>query len=214
MNPEIPLILKLKRTTHKKIAEAQDIIIKELYKVFDKAVLHGGTALWRCYQGNRFSEDIDVYIRKDMKKINLLFENFEKAGFKIEKKKIGNNSIYSTLNFNGTVVRFEVLFKRVKGFLKEYMEINGNITTVYTLTSEELIIEKINTYLKRFKIRDLYDVFFLLRYTKINETIKKQLKNLIKDFKKPMDESDLQTVIIEGVTPSTEELTSRIKREI
>ena len=78
---EIPLILRLKRTNHKRIAEAQDLIIKELYGVFDKAVLHGGTALWRCYNGNRFSEDIDVYIPREMKKINQLFKNFEKVGF-------------------------------------------------------------------------------------------------------------------------------------
>lgn len=214
MVPEIPLILKLKRTNHKKIAEAQDIIIKELYNVFDNAVLHGGTALWRCYNGNRFSEDIDVYIKKDIKKINILFENFEKAGFKIEKKKIGRNSIYSVLNFNGAVVRFEALFKEIKGFLKEYTEINKNLITIYTLTPEELIIEKLNTYLKRLKIRDLYDIFFLLRHAKINEKIKEQLGYLIKNFKKPIDEQDLKIIIIEGLVPSTEDLFSRIKQKV
>ncbi|MBM3309818.1 MAG: hypothetical protein FJY77_06125, partial [Candidatus Altiarchaeales archaeon] len=53
----IPLALRLKKQAHKKVAEAQDIIVRELYNVFDNAVLHGGTAIWRCYQGNRFSED-------------------------------------------------------------------------------------------------------------------------------------------------------------
>lgn len=214
MTPEIPLILKLKRTNHKKIAEAQDIIIRELYKVFDKAVLHGGTSLWRCYEGNRFSEDIDVYLPKDINKINLLFENFQKAGFKIEKKKIGENSIYSDLNFNGTLVRFEALFKKIKGFLKEYTSINRNLITVYTLTPEELIIEKSSTYQKRLKIRDLYDIFFLLRHVKLNEDVKKSLATLIKKFKKPMDEQDLQVIIIEGIVPSVDDMISRIKSEI
>jgi len=214
MTPKIPLILKLKRINHRKIAEAQDMIIKELYKVFDKAVLHGGTALWRCYEGNRFSEDVDVYIPRDIRKINLLFEKFEKAGFKIIKKKIGENSIYSVLNFNGTLVRFEVLFKKIRGFLKEYAEINGSLMIVYTLTPEELIEEKLNTYLKRLKIRDLYDVFFLLRYVKIDEKIRKRLEHLIKNFKKPVDEQDLKIIIIEGLVPSIEDLFLRIKREI
>jgi len=214
MTPEIPLILKLKRTSHKKIAEAQDIIIMELYKVFDKAVLHGGTSLWRCYQGNRFSEDIDIYIQRDMNKINLLFDNFQKAGFIIEKKKIGENSIYSDLNFNGTLVKFEALFKKIKGFLKEYTAINGNLITVYTLTPEELIIEKSNTYQKRLKIRDLYDIFFLLRHAKMNEDVKKALAVLIKNFKKPLDEQDLQVIIIDGIVPSVEDMISRIKREV
>lgn len=214
MTPKIPLILRLKRTNHKKIAEAQDLIIEELYKVFDKAVLHGGTALWRCYNGTRFSEDIDVYINKDIKKINLLFNNFKKIGFKIEKKKIGENSIYSNLNFNGTFVRFEALFKKTKGFLKEYTKADGNIISIYTLTPEELIIEKSNTYQKRRKIRDLYDVYFLLRYANINETIKKSLNNLIKNFKQPEDKQDLQVIIIEGIVPEVNEMLNRIKNEI
>ena len=214
MSSEIPLILKLKRSNHKKIAEAQDIIIKELYKIFDKAVLHGGTALWRCYNGNRFSEDVDVYLPKDTGKINLLFENLEKLGFKIEKKKIGENSLYSTLNFSGTLVRFEALFKKAKGYLKEYTTINGNLVTIYTLTPEELIVEKSNTYQKRLKIRDLYDTFFLLRHIKINDEIRDSLGSLIKGFKKPIDEQDLKVIIIEGLVPSIDDMINRIKREI
>ena len=212
--PEIPLILKLRRKSHKNIAEAQDIIVKELYKVFNDAVLHGGTALWRCYGGNRFSEDVDVYIPKDTKKINLLFKNFEKEGFRIEKKKIGENSIYSVFIFNKTMVRLEALFKKRKGFLKEYLTSDGNFITCYTLTPQELMIEKVNTYLKRLKIRDLYDIFFLLRHINLNENIKKSLKNLIKNFKRPVDEKDLQITIIEGIVPSVENMLNRIKQEV
>lgn len=214
MTPEIPLILKLKRTSHKNVASAQDIIVKELYNVFDRAVIHGGTALWRCYKGNRFSEDVDVYIQRDLKKINRLFENFEKRGFRIIKKKIGENSIYSTLDFEGVLVRFEVLFKKIKGFLNEYLLVDGNFIEVYTLVPEDLIIEKAKTYLKRFRVRDLYDIFFLLRYVKMNEDIKKGLKKIVDDFKNPVDEKDLQVIIIEGLVPSVEDMVLRIKREV
>jgi len=149
----IPLILRLKKESHKEIAKAQDLIVKELYKVFNDAVLHGGTAIWRCYNGNRFSEDVDVYIKKDEKKLNILFDNLKRNGFFIEKKKISENSLYSNLKFNGTFVKLEALFKRTKGVLGNYEESDGNITTVYTLIPEGLINEKINTYLKRLKIR-------------------------------------------------------------
>ena len=214
MNPQIPLILRLKRTSHKRIAEAQDLIIQELYKVFDKAVLHGGTSLWRCYKGNRFSEDIDVYISRDMKKLNLLFKNLEKAGFILEKKKIGENSLYSNLNFNGTHVRLEAIFKKIKGSLKEYTKTEGNLITIYALNPEELIIEKSETYQKRFKIRDLYDVFFLLRHVTINPEIKKSLTNLIKNFRQPVDKEELKIIIMEGIVPNAEDMLNRIKREI
>ena len=40
---------RLKKAKYKDIARVQDIVIEELYKIFDRAVLHGGTAIWRCY---------------------------------------------------------------------------------------------------------------------------------------------------------------------
>ena len=61
----IPLILKLKKATHREIAKAQDLIVETLYEVFETAVFHGGTAIWRCYKGNRFSEDIDIYMKEN-----------------------------------------------------------------------------------------------------------------------------------------------------
>ena len=78
---KIPLQAKLRREIHRKVAYAQDLVVKEVYAVFDKAVLHGGTAIWRCYDGKRFSEDLDFYFPNDKKKIELLFENLKKAGF-------------------------------------------------------------------------------------------------------------------------------------
>ncbi|MBU0894880.1 MAG: nucleotidyl transferase AbiEii/AbiGii toxin family protein [Nanoarchaeota archaeon] len=210
----IPLILRLKKNAHKEIAKAQDIIVEALYEVFDRAVLHGGTTIWRCYKGKRFSEDVDVYISRDIKKINKLFEVFEKRGFSIEKKKIGENSLYSTLKINRTLVRFEALFKKIKGSLQEYETVEGNFLTVYTLTQEELLKEKISTYLKRLKIRDFYDVFFLLRYIEDSSFVKKDLKNLINKFKKPADEKELRVLIYEGVVPNIKDMLIYIKRRL
>src|SRR3989338_3986339 len=160
----LPIQLKLKRKIHNDIAYAQDLIVETIYEFFPSAVIHGGTAIWRCYQGNRFSEDIDMYIIKNPEKINLFFEALKKGGFKIAKKKIWEKSIHSTLELNRTIVRFEAIFKKINGTLKEYQTAEGNLITIYTLTPEELIKEKVNAYLKRYKVRDLYDIFFLLRY--------------------------------------------------
>jgi len=208
----IPLSLRLKKARHREIARAQDLIIEELYREFDKAVLHGGTAIWRCYNGNRFSEDVDVYIPRNIDKINNFFRNLEKRDFIIKKKKIGKNSIYSSLEFNRLIVRFEALFKSSKGFLKEYENFDGNFITVYTLTPEELIKEKVDAYLKRFKIRDIYDVFFLLRYVKDKNEIVKDTKRLIKEFKEPVDKEELKVLIIEGLIPDIKRMLVYIKR--
>lgn len=211
---KIPLILKLKKQMHKDVAIAQDIIVKELFNVFDDAVLHGGTAIWRCYNGNRFSEDVDVYIPKDKKRIDIFFENLKKKGFIINKKKITENSLFSRLELNRTVVRFEALFKTPtpKGSLSEYESSDGNLITIYTLTPEGLIKEKIEAYLKRLRIRDLYDVFFLLRYVKDRRDVLKEIKKLIKDFKKPIDEKELKVLIVEGLAPDVEKMLDYIKR--
>jgi predicted nucleotidyltransferase component of viral defense system len=207
----IPLILKIKKTDHKEIAVSQDLIIKEVYKIFDKAVLHGGTCIWRCYQGNRFSEDIDVYIKKDIKKIDLLFENLKKLGFIIKKKKITENTLFSNLQFNRVLVRLEAVFKEINGSLKEYETSDSNLIMIYALTPEELIKEKIQAYLKRLKIRDLYDIFFLLKYVKNKQEIKRELTHLIKEFKMPIDEKELRVLIIEGIIPDAKKILEYLK---
>ncbi len=210
----IPLILRLKKENHKEIARAQDIMIKALYELFNNAVLHGGTSIWRCYKGNRFSEDIDVYLKNDKSKINSLFELFQKRGLVLERKKISNQSIYSTLKFNRTLVRFEAIFKKEEGMLKDYESSDGTFITVYTLSPEELIKEKVATYLKRFKIRDLYDIFFLLRYVEDIAIIRQNLNELLDKFKKPLDEKDLRVIILEGLVPDTEKMLDYIKGKL
>jgi len=214
MSPKIPLILKLKKNKYKEIARAQDIIIEELYKVFDKAVLHGGTAIWRCYDGKRFSEDIDVYISRDLKRLNLLFENLKNKGFRIIRKKIGENSLYSNLDLNGVFVRFEALFKKSRGILKEYEKIEGNLTIVQTLSPEDILHEKIDTYIKGRKVRDIYDVFFLLRYVEVDNEIRKKLNRFFKNFQKPVDEKQLNVLIFEGLVPDLNDILLYIKRRI
>ncbi|MBS3166435.1 nucleotidyl transferase AbiEii/AbiGii toxin family protein [Candidatus Woesearchaeota archaeon] len=208
----IPLILRLKRKEHKEIAKAQDLIVEELFNVFDKAILRGGTAIWRCFSGNRFSEDIDVFIPKDQQKIDLFFERLRQKGFEIEKKKISENSIFSKLKMNTSLVKFEAIFKTVKGVLSEYLTVDSNILTVYSFTAEQFVNGKVDTYLNRLKIRDLYDIFFLLRHIKQKELVKDQLNKLIKEFKPPLDKNNLKVIILEGICPTVEEMLTYIRR--
>ena len=208
----IPLILRLRKEIHKKIAEAQDLIVQEMLNSFNSVVLHGGTAIWRCYKGNRFSVDIDVYIQKDINKINLFFKNLEKKGFVIKKKRIKENSLFSDLQFNRVSVKFEALFKNVKGVLKDYETIEGNYIVLYSLTPEELIAEKVDAYIKRLKIRDIYDIFFLLKYVEDKNKIKMQIQKLFKEFKSPVDEKELRILVLEGIAPNYKEILDYLKR--
>lgn len=213
MMNKIPLQVKLKREVHRKIAYAQDIIIEEVYKFFMNAVLHGGTAIWRVYSGKRFSEDLDFYLEKNKEKIDLLFGALEKKGFAILKKKVSENSIYSELVLDRTPVRFEATFQNIKGSLCDYELSDGNILAIYSLTVEEFIKEKTNAYLKRLKIRDLWDIFFLLKDVSNFHEVKDALGKLLKGYKKPIDEKDLQAIILEGIVPSSDEMIEYIKRK-
>src|SRR3989344_2623375 len=117
MKEKIPLALRIRKESYRKISIAQDQIMKEVYAVFSNAVFHGGTAIWRCYSGNRFSEDLDFYIPHDIPKINKIFSSLEKKGFKILKKKISANSVYSEFEFNRIRVRLEATFQKIAGHL-------------------------------------------------------------------------------------------------
>jgi len=207
---KIPIALKLRTRARKELAEAQDMIVKEIFNTYDNAIFHGGTAIWRCYSGNRFSEDIDVYLPKDAKKLDQVFENLQKQGFKIEKKKVTDNSLFSNLKSNNVNVRFEAIFKMSSGELKDYEKIDGNFITVRCLEAEELVKEKVNAYLSRLKIRDLYDIYFLLRFISDKNKVRKELERLLKEFKNPKDEDDLKTLILEGLVPKTNEMLNYI----
>jgi predicted nucleotidyltransferase component of viral defense system len=208
----IPLSQRLKRRRHIEIARLQDTIVETLYRVFPEAVLHGGTAIWRCYSGSRFSEDIDAYLEKDEERIEKLFSQLKSLGFAIAKKRIKENSLYSKLVSDGTEVRLEAVFSRARGVVKEYETYEGVLINIYTLLPEDIIIEKVSAYLKRRKARDLYDIFFLLRYVKDAGRVKPALRELLADFSGPTDESDLKTLILFGVSPETKDMLDYIRR--
>lgn len=207
----LPLQLRLKREAHRKIAYAQDLVVNESYSVFDKAVLHGGTAIWRCYHGRRFSEDLDFYFPKDKEKIELLFERLAKLGFRVIKKKVSETSVYSELVLDRTSVRLEATFQKISGVICDYEMSDGTFISVYSLTPEQFLVEKARTYLKRFKVRDLWDIFFLLKLVEHSAKIP-ELGSVIKHYQQPIDEGDLKTILLEGIVPSADEMIEYIKR--
>ena len=209
---KIPLQIRLKRETYRKIAYTQDLILKEVYSVFNKAVLHGGTAIWRCYSGKRFSEDLDFYLPNDKEKIRLLFENFKKNGFIIQKEKVSENSLYSELEMDRVSVRLEATFQKIQGVICDYELSDGNINSIYSLTPEQFLVEKVNTYLKRLKVRDLWDIFFLLKKIENPQEIK-ELGLLIKNYKSPIDEVNLKIILLEGIIPSAKEMYEYIRNK-
>jgi len=205
----LPINKKLKKRTHKIVALAQDILVMEVYNSFSTAIIHGGTAIWRCYGSNRFSEDVDFYLPLVMKNTNTekFLENLKRKGFTVEKFKKTSNSIFAKFSYLGVIIRCEAVFKTIKNFITKPFEMSdGTSILVNTLQPEEIIKEKISAYFKRKKVRDLYDIFFLLRFVKDKGKIKNDLVKFIKEFKKPIDEKELKILIISGSVPTIDSM--------
>jgi len=49
---------------------------------------------------------------------------------------------------------------------------------------------------------------------RLDGEIKNTLKTLVNDYKDPIDEKELQVLIVEGIVPKPDEMLFRIKREI
>lgn len=210
----IPLTKKLKKSDHLQVALAQDLLVSELYEHYPKAVIHGGTAIWRCYNGNRFSEDIDAYINSlEEDKINNFSDGLVQRGFKKTKMKVTENAVFSKFSRQGAIVRFEAVEKELDDYSTKRFEMtDGSSIVVNTLPPAQLIKEKVNAYLGRRKIRDLYDIFFLIEYVEDKEKIGEDLSKLLNNFKAPEDEADLKTVIITGAVPKEKDMISEIKK--
>jgi predicted nucleotidyltransferase component of viral defense system len=204
----LPIEKKLRKKIHKQVALAQDILILEVYNIFPKAIIHGDTAIWRCYGSNRFSEDVDFYFPLEVKeRLKVLTENLKKRGFIIEKFKTTNNTIFAKFSYLNTSIRLEAVFKKIKNYVTKNFEMSdGTFILVNTLSPEEMILEKISAYKKRKKVRDLYDIFFLLKFVENKEKIKEALKDFLEKFEKPEDEKELKVLIISGSIPNVESM--------
>ncbi len=211
--PILPLSLRLKRSLHRKIAEAQDLLILQVYNHFPKAILHGGTAIWRCYGSSRFSEDLDFYLKPRLERS--VFNRFNKAlnsiGFKTLKFKVSDRSLFTSYEWGEATVSMEAVFKNIRKYVSMRYELaDGNFTMVYTLPAEDLLKEKVKTYLERRRVRDLYDIYFLVHKIEDREKVRGEIERLKREYKPPIDPEELKTLIYMGSTPKPEELISGI----
>ncbi len=212
---KLPLFKKIRRKEHINIAFAQDDLVRGLYYFFPKAVLHGGTAIWRCLSGNRFSEDVDVYLpKKGRNKLEDFKNVLADFNFEIKKFKKTDNAFFSTLKHsNGATIRFEGVIRDIKTFITESYELaDGNFIVVNTLNLEEFLSEKIKAYLSRFKVRDLYDIFFLLQKISPKKSLKSKVNSFLEQYHEPADKKDLSALIIVGAVPKIDDMLKAIKK--
>ena len=214
MNP--PIEKRLANEVQVKMARLQDSSIEALYGLDEKIVLHGGTTIWRCYSGNRFSDDLDFYVRTDgeMSKIrnNLSFA-LKKYRINIAKVSVIGNSTIINVKDSETEIKLEigVAKGRIRPIDRSFERSNGTRMSILTLSAEDLILEKINTYSSRRYSRDLYDIYYLSPLAN-PLAIGKAVCAFLENIKEPIDQENLRSIVYSGVAPSFKSMVDSIKR--
>ena len=212
MGMNIPLFNRLKKSIHREIAMLQDEVVDIIYSVSPEAVFHGGTAIWRCYSGNRFSEDLDFYLMADEKFKEKFFEILESHNLQVLKYKKTENTVFSKVSNGRAEIRFEAALRNISKYDSGFYEkTDGSSMGVFVLSAEDLLQEKMSAYSNRKLVRDIYDVYFLSNNDLSNES-RKKLGNFAKKIGKPLDEKTLKTIIYSGAIPSFEQMLSALKR--
>ena len=211
---EIPLEQLLKNKEYLEIARLQDEVIARLYSVDTKLTFHGGTSIWRCYGGKRFSYDLDLYI-KNYNEIEKLIKNLKRYDLIVRSAKIRRGSryiaYYSVSNFH-TSITLEFSQKRtVNSVLATYVKTDGSRMDIFSLSPESLLSEKIAAYQSRRSVKDIYDIFILAHTVKLNET-RQSIDRFLSEIKRPVDENTLAQLIYDGPIPDVKEIIDYIGR--
>lgn len=220
--------LNVKEASQLEKAKLEDILVELLYQKYPDLVMHGGTAIWRCYSGNRFSRDIDMYYDAGPKTPSECYKEFRKffvdSGFTMKSRNYDNNT--ETMHFiveANTKMKIDINFRYKKGTPTEYTKVEGSKIIILSLTPEALMGEKIETYLAKMErkdetrqpeAQDLYDIYYLTTIIKNpSKTLKSDLSVLVTKIgkKAPVNMKTLGTVILSGIAPSFELMIKSIK---
>jgi len=209
----------------------QDLILFIISSnIKNEMVFKGGTCIYKFYNLDRFSEDLDFSLRKEIN-INQLLKTIirELKKFNIESKVIGNrnsrNSVLSSLRVYGPLydgvdqsackLQIDVNLKSevvLKPITKRLISMYEDAPTCFVLImqEEEILAEKIRTVLTRDRARDLYDVEFLLE-----KGVKANLKLINKKlnyYGRSFDYKDLKEAILRKEKIWEKELKSLVKK--
>lgn len=211
----IPIKNLLRRQSQARLAELQDEAVDIVYSLCPNAVLHGGTGIWRCFQGNRFSEDLDFYaIVKNRFREELELE-LKKRSLALTKFRKTKNVVFAKISGNYAEAPIQIsLRKSPEKIPSSFERVDGSFVEIFSLSAEGFVAEKALAFLGRKFVRDLYDVFFLLTKIEDFEKARPVLEELAEKFLPPIDEKNLKTLIFSGIVPTSRQMIEKIKRAV
>lgn len=209
-----PLARRLKRRNHREVAFAQDVLVDEAYDAYPACVLHGGTAIWRCYGGTRFSEDLDAYIPGATPEADSRFRRgvAAKGGRELKFKRTGS-ALFAKFEVAGGVVSFEGALRVPPGKeIRGYETLEGGSVMVSVLPPDELLVEKAAAYADRRKVRDLYDALFLTGVVQGGRKTMAAVSSLLEGYAPPVDGAELRALVLAGAAPTPGEMVEALER--
>ncbi len=204
----------------------EDEVVDLILKRYGNFVMHGGTAVWRCYGGNRFSRDIDFYSNLDPSGESPFQKQLHKLlvdhGYPIREEKYNNKTktLHVIFKGEGTTGKLDITFAKARGGAVEYMRVDGAKRIIRALSPEALLNEKIDAYSNKYEkqgheIQDLYDMAILKnRIDKPSEETCKRLSAFLSKVKgnAPKDERVLKQLVISGVAPDFSSIIGILER--
>lgn len=158
----------------------QDWFLYNLLKKTNKLVFKGGTALYKIYRIPRFSEDLDFTMLENFDVERPVMEVAKMMKGDVKARKTSDSLLFK-IGFRGILTKYNTLRidistknKVLEGFdVKSYVPgyVDINPFSVRVLKPAEMVAEKIHSLLMRKKARDLYDLFFLLRFSKFDKDL-------------------------------------------
>ncbi len=211
---ELPLTNILKRRSELDTAKLEDDVVDAMFSATGKIALHGGTAVWRCYGGKRFSKDIDIYLwDRDFKEI--FFDAMGKAGIEVTKyREKGVTFIH--VRKGSTEIKVEPRSVEKEAILVPYERIDGTRRNILALSPEDIVLEKIEAYWDRRAYKDLYDITVLLNAVKYPARVKAHLRKFARDAPHPDEgfqtHAELKALIYSGAVPAFGAMVEMIAR--
>lgn len=158
----------------------QDLFLYHIYKRTNLLAFKGGTCLYKIHNLPRFSEDIDFSVLGEIDAEGLMEDISDKTASEIKTIKRTKNSIFIKIAIGGILtpynsLRIDINLKNavfkydVVNYVPPYIDINPFSLRVLDLS--EIVAEKIHSIYAREKARDLYDLFFLLRFVDADKSI-------------------------------------------
>ncbi len=209
----IPIANQLKKLVQVETTYLQDEIVQLIYSITEDIIFHGGTAIWRCYGGKRFSDGLDFY-SSSVYWVNKQFrQEISRRSLSILRLKDTGNVVFAALSNGNRTVKVEINHaKTVRGIPTSYELIDGSEIEVLSLSVDQLIIEKIAAYNDRKYIHDLYDIYHLTSINKVSYATLEALRQFLQNTAKPVDETVLKTVVYSGLAPSYSRMIELLKR--